>query len=104
MLNPSHGKHVFALAVITAVDGHTLYVQNVEIIQRDEKDQLAKAIRQEMTLASRLMQHTLSGKSVDWDDTTSPIASARCRKLGRSPTGPELNILDMSPAKITRLF
>ena len=71
------------------------------MVQRDEKDQLAIAIRQEMTLASRLMKHTLSGKIVDWS-AISPIASARCRKLGRSPTGPQLDILNVSPCKIAR--
>ena len=46
MLTPSHGKHVYALAVITAVDGSTLYTENIETLQRDEKE-IAKAIRQE---------------------------------------------------------
>ena len=99
MLTPSHGKHVHALAVITAVHGNTLYAENVETLQRDEKDDLAKAILQEMTLATRLMQHTFSSKSTKWDETTSPIASSKCRALGRSPTGPELDVLNMNVAK-----
>ena len=102
MLTPSHGKHVHALAVITAVHGNTLYAENVETLQRDEKDDLAKAIRREMTLATRLTQHTFSGKSTKWDETTSPIASSRCRALGRSPTGPELDVLNMNVAKKAR--
>jgi len=102
MLTPSHGKHVHALAVITAVNGNTLYAENVESLQQNEKDDLAKAICQEMTLATRLMQHTFSSKSTKWDETTSPIASSRCRALGRSPTGPELDVLNMSVAKKAR--
>ena len=101
MLTPSHGKHVYALAVITAIYGCTRYAQNVVKLQRAEKDQLAIATRQEMTLASRLLEHTLSGNNVDWNET-SPIASARCRKLDRSPTGPQLDILNMSPCKRAR--
>ena len=102
MLTPSHGKHVHALAVITAVHGNTLYAENVETLQRDEKDDLAKAIRREMTLATRLVQHTLSGKDTKWDEITSPIASSRCRALGRSPTGPELAALHMNAFKRAR--
>ena len=88
MLAPAHGKHVYALAVITAIRDDTVYAAIVESVQRDEKEQLAKAIPQEMTLATRFMQHTIGGKTAPWDETTSPLASSRCRVLGRSPTGP----------------
>ncbi len=37
MLTPSHGKHIYTPAVITAIDGLTLYAQHVEMIQRDEQ-------------------------------------------------------------------
>ena len=99
MLAPTHGKHVFALAVITSIHGDTLYAENVASLHRDEKDQLAKAIRQEMTLATRLMHHTTSGNNTPWTGTTSPLASSKCRTLGRSPTGQELEALHMSIAK-----
>ena len=102
MLTPSHGKHVYALAVITAVHGNTLYAENVEALQRDEKEHLAKAIRREMTLVTRLLQHTSSSKGAVWDETTSPIASSRCRVLGKSPTGPELDVMDINVAKKAR--
>ena len=36
-LTPAHGKHVFALAVITSVQDNTLYAETVEQIQKDEK-------------------------------------------------------------------
>ena len=52
MLTNAH----YALAVITAVDGSTLYSENTETLQRDEKENLAKAIRQEMTLVTRLFR------------------------------------------------
>jgi hypothetical protein len=102
MLTPSHGKHVYALVVITAIHDKTLYAENVECLQREEKDQLTKAIRQEMTLAMHCMRHALAGKSTKWDETTWPIASSKCRALGQSPTGPELDVLNMDIAKKAR--
>ena len=96
MLTPSHGKHVYALAVITAVHGNTLYAENVESLQQAEKEKITKTIRQEMALVTLLLQHK---KYATWDETTSPIASSRCRALGRSPTGPELEAMDMNVAK-----
>ena len=102
MLTPSHGKHVHALAVITAVHGNELYAENVESLQRDETDYLTKAIRQEMTLVTRLLQHTSSNPRTKWDETTSPIASSKCRALARSPTGPELDVLSVHVAKKAR--
>ena len=101
-LSPSHGKHVYALVVITGVHGNTLYAENVETLQRDEKDQLAKAIRQEMTLVTRLLQKKSSPKEVQWDEKTSPIASSKCRLLCRSPTGPELDAMNIRAPKKAR--
>ena len=98
MLTPSHGKHVYALAVITAVDGSTLYTESVETLQRDEKENLAKAIRQEMTLVTRLLEHTAANKMAKWDETTSPLVSSKCRKLSKSPTGPELDVMGFQPS------
>ena len=37
MLTPAHGKHAFALALITSVQDNTLCAETVETIQKDEK-------------------------------------------------------------------
>ena len=97
MLTPSHGKTVYALVVITAVDGSTLYTENVETIQEADKENLARAIRQEMTLVARLLEYTASQKRAKWDDTKSPLQSSKCRTLSRSPTGPELDPMCVDP-------
>ena len=100
MLSPSHGKHIYAIAIITAISGNTLYAENVETVPRDEKDKLATCMRQEMTLVTRLMTHTgKEGTKKSWDETTSPLASRSCRKLGKSPIGPELDALDLPQEK-----
>ena len=96
MLSPSHGKHIYAIAIITAISGNTLYAENVETVPRDEKDELATCMSREMTLVTRLMKHRgKEGTKKSWDETTSPLASRSCRKLGKSPTGPELDALDL---------
>lgn len=103
MLTPSHGKHVYAVAIITGIHGDTLFAENVEALQRDEKDQLAQAIRQEMTVAIRLLEHTINGKTTSWNDATSPMAARKCRVLGKSPTGPELDGLQINTYKKARI-
>ena len=95
-LSPSHGKHVFALAVIAAVHDKTLIAENVETLQNDEKEQITKAMKQEMMLVTRLLQHTSNGSFIEWNETTSPLASSRCRALGKSPTGPDLDAMDIN--------
>lgn len=103
MLTPGHGKHVFALAVITSMKDNEFFAEIVETIQQVEKDTLAITMRQEMTLAVELMKHAATGLVTTWDDTTSPLVSQRCRVLGKSPTGPPLEALESPLAKKTRI-
>ena len=102
MLTPSHGRHMYALVVITSVLENALYAENVESLQQNDAVDVTKTIQQEMALVIRLLQHTSENKGATWDEVTSPIASKKCRSLDRSPTGPELNILDMKSAKQAR--
>ena len=103
ILTPAHGKPVFALALITSVQGDTLFAETVEAIQKDDKDKLMTTMRQEMTLAVELMRHVAGGKPTAWNDMSSPLAASRCRSLGRSPTGPELDPIDAQSAKSRRI-
>ena len=102
MLTPSHGKHVFALAVITAMKDNTLFAESVETIQQSDKDSLAMTMRQEITLAVSLMKHAATGNVTTWTDTMSPLGSKRCRELSKSPTGPELEAFEAQPTKVPR--
>ena len=103
MLTPSHGKHVFALVVVTAIKDATVFAENVELLQQKEKDDLAMTMRQEMTLAVRLMEHAASGHNTPWSETTSPLVAQRWRQLCRSPTGPELEALHVQMSKKARV-
>ena len=78
------------------------FAKNVETLTRGEKDRLTKAIRQEMTIAIRLMQHTISGARTPWNETTSPLAAQKCLVRRKSPTAPKLEDLHMSTAKKAR--
>jgi hypothetical protein len=102
MLTPSHGKHVFALAVITACQDGTLFAENVEQLQASEKDRLLSTMRQEMTLVVKLMQSMESNQATPWSDSASPLVSQKCRALGRSPTGPPVDAMEVSVAKKPR--
>ena len=101
-LTPAHGKHVFALAIITSVQDNTLCAETVETIQADEKNRLTMTMRQEMTLAVDLIKHTSLGITAPWTDTTSPLKAPSCRVLGKSPTAPELDPIEPTKAKIPR--
>ena len=102
-LTPAHGKHVFALAVITSAQENTLYAETVEQIQKDEQKNLVMAMRQEMALAVDLIKHTSIGIAAPWTEETSPLAASSCRVLGESPTGPDLDPIEPTQAKIPRL-
>ena len=102
-LTPAHGKHVIALAVITSMQDNTLCAETVETIQKDEKDRLTMTMRQEMALAVDLIKHTSVGVATPWTDATSPLGAPSCRALGKSPTGPDLDPVEPTQAKIARL-
>ena len=101
-LTPAHGKHVFALALITSAQQQTLFAETIETVQKDDKDKLSMIMQQEMALAVQLIKQTAKGKAVSWTETISPIAASRCRALGKSPTGPSMDPLEASPAKVPR--
>ena len=102
MLSPAHGKHVFALAVITSVQDNTLFAETVKTIQKDEKDSLSVTMRQEMAWAIGLMKHASVGITTPWNDAISPLAAPRCRSLGKNPTGPQLDPMESTSTKISR--
>ena len=93
-LTPSHGKSAFAVAVVTATMGNILCAESVEQVSMDEKAALSTAMMQEMMLATELVTHTSNGVAAPWSDTTSPLGAAQCRRLGKSPTGPDLDPLE----------
>ena len=93
-LTPAHGKHVFALAVVTSIQDNTLCAETVETIQKDEKNSLTMTMRQEMALAVDLIKHASTGVATPWTDTTSPLCAPPCRALSKSPTGPELEPIE----------
>ena len=103
MLSPAHGKHFFALAVITSVQDNTIFAETVETIQKDEKDTLSMTMRQEIALVMGLMKHASVRITTPWNDTISPLAAPRCRSLVKSPTSPQLDPMESTPAKIPRL-
>jgi hypothetical protein len=101
-LTPAHGKHVFALALITSAQQQTLFAETIETVQKDDKDKLSMIMQQEMALAVQLIKQTAKSKAVSWTETISPIAASRCRALGKSPTGPSMDPLEAPPAKVPR--
>ena len=82
---------------------NTLYAETVETIQKDEKNNLVMTMRQEMALAVDLIKHTSVGIAAPWTEETSPLAASSCRALGKSPTGPDLDPIEPTQAKIPRL-
>jgi len=103
ILTPSHGKSVFAVAVITAMQGNILCAESVEAVQMDEKVHLSTTMLQEMALAVDLVTHTSTGVATPWSDLTSPSKGSHCRILGRSPTGPDMGQFEPTAAKRPRL-
>ena len=100
-LSPAYGKPAHALAVISSLEGKTLYAETVEVIQVGDVQPLQKAMRQEMAVAAELAR-SANKKPTSWSEHSSPLAAKRCRELGRSPTGPAIDPLPGSDAKVSR--
>ena len=54
---------------------------------------------QEMNLAIQLIKAAGAQSPAVWDEHTSPLKAATCRTIGRSPTGPDIDPLDVTPVK-----
>ena len=102
-LTPKHGKEAYALAVIASIDGDILFAESVEPLMEDERKTLEVTMLQEMNLAIHLMKAAGAKSRAVWDESTSPLQAATCRVIGKSPTGPDLDPLDITPAKKSRV-
>ena len=102
-LTPKHGKHAFAVAVVSSAQGNKLFAEAVEPIGPEDRNSVAKAMQQEMALAAELMAFAAKASPVTWNEQMSPLSAARCRILGRSPTGPEIDPMGTPPAKTRRI-
>ena len=100
-LSPAYGKPAHALAVISSLEGKTLYAETVEVIQVADVQPLQTAMRQEMAVAAELAR-SANNKPASWSEDSSPLVAKRCREIGRSPTGPAIDPLPGPDAKISR--
>ena len=102
-LTPKHGKEAYALVVIASMTDDILFAESVEQVMEDERKLLEVTMLQEMNLAIHLMKAAGAQSPAVWDENTSPLKAATCRVIGRSPTGPDMDPLDITPAKKPRI-
>ena len=100
LINPVRGKPLHALVVVTAMKGDTIYADSIEIIQTEvDRKELVASMRKEISLAIDLLRSASSDSKATWSDATSPLASGRCKTLGRSPTDADLESFTSPNAK-----
>ena len=100
LINPVRGKPLHALVVVTAMKGDTIYADSIEIIQTEvDRKELVASMQKEISLAIDLLHRASSDSKATWSDATSPLASGRCKRLGRSPTDVDLESFTTPNAK-----
>ena len=73
-LSPAYGKPAHALAVISSLEGKTLYAETVEVIQVGDVQPLQKSMRREMAVAAELAR-SANKKPTSWSEHSSPLAA-----------------------------
>ena len=70
---------------VTAKTDASFVVESVQLLSAEEvaqaKQPLLKVLHMAMHIHGRDRKHTL-----EWSETFSPVASRKCRRVGRSPT------------------
>ena len=79
------------------------FLVSIWYLSEDEKNNFVMTMRQEMALPVDLIKHTSVGIAAPWTEETSPLAASSRRALGKSPTGPDLDPIAPTQAKIPRL-
>ena len=87
-------KEQDALVLITdRPSPSTFMVESVQLLAPSQKDATKAALQQLVTFATESLKGHVSKRGAPlgtWSEAASPAAAAKCRRLGRSPTGPPL--------------
>ena len=84
-LDPPRGKSQAAIVLITAKANDSWVVESVQTITEEDATQAKQSFLQLLNLAMHIYNRDRRRK-VEWNDDFSPIASKKCRFMGRSPT------------------
>ena len=84
-LDPPRGGTKHALAIATAKTDASFVVESVQLLSSEEaaqaKQSLLKVLHMAMHIHGRDRERT-----VEWSENFSPVASRKCKRVGRTPT------------------
>ena len=91
---PGSAKEQAALVLVTDRPSSSMFmVESVQLLGPSQKDATKAALQQLVTFAAESLDGQVRKRGAAlgaWPECASPAAAAKCRRLGRSPTGPPL--------------
>ena len=91
---PGSAREQAALVLITDRPSSSMFlVESVQLLAPSQKDATKAALQQLVTFAAESLEGHVGKRGTAlgaWSEAASPAAAAKCRRLGRSPTGPPL--------------
>ena len=92
---PGSAKEQVALVLVTDRPSSSMFmVESVQLLGPFQKDATKAALQQLVKFAAESLEGQVGKRGAvlgAWSEGASPAAAAKCRRLGRSPTGPPLN-------------
>ena len=91
---PGSAKEQVALVLVTDRPSSSMFmVESVQLLGPFQKDATKAALQQLVKFAAESLEGQVGKRGAvlgAWSEGASPAAAAKCRRLGRSPTGPPL--------------
>ena len=92
---PGSAKEQVALVLVTDRPSSSMFmVESVQLLGPFQKDATKAALQQLVKFAAESLEGQVGKRGAvlgAWSEGASPAAAAKCRRLGRSPSGPPLN-------------
>ena len=84
-LDPPRGGTQHALVIVTAKTDASFVVESVQLLSAEEAAQAKQSLLKVLHMAMRIHGRDRK-RTLEWGETFSPVASRKCRRVGRSPT------------------
>ena len=90
-LEPGRGKAQHALVIVSAMKKDTIVIDQLQLLTDTEATAAENSLRQLILLARKMHFQQRKRGPHNWDNRFPPAIANKCRKLGRSPTGPAID-------------
>ena len=88
-LDPPRGGTQHALVIVTAKTDASFVVESVQLLSSEEAAQASQSLLKLLHMAMHIHGRDRN-RTVEWSENFSPIASKKCKRVGRLPTAAPL--------------